>query len=147
MKITKEQYNKLPAHLQSCFIQEVEYPTMTFPFLICPKAAKKEKNAGCEGLEEKEKPQRDDGQILINTPYKNRPGVAKNVHPTVKPIKLMSYLITLGSREGDIIMDPFAGSGTTLVAAKQLKRRYIGIEMSKEYIEIIKARLGAVKDE
>ena len=64
-----------------------------------------------------------------------------NFHCTVKPLRLASYLITLGSREGDIILDPFAGSGSTLVAAKALKRRYIGIEMSKEYVEIIKARL------
>ena len=48
--------------------------------------------------------------------------VAKNIHPTVKPLKLMSYLITLGSREKDIILDPFAGSGTTCIAAQQLGR-------------------------
>jgi site-specific DNA-methyltransferase (adenine-specific) len=68
----------------------------------------------------------------------------KNNHPTVKPLRLMSYLITMGSRPNQVVLDPFAGSGTTLVAAKQLGRRFIGIEMSAEYVEIINARLNAV---
>ena len=67
-----------------------------------------------------------------------------NNHPTVKPLKLMQYLITLGSRENDIVLDPFAGSGTTLVAAKLLNRKYIGCELTAEYIPIIDARLAAV---
>ena len=83
------------------------------PFLIVPKASKSEKNRGA---------------------YKNN-------HPTVKPIKVMSYLITMGSREGDVILDPFAGSGTTGCAAILLRRKYILIEMDKEYVEIIKARV------
>lgn len=65
----------------------------------------------------------------------------KNHHPTVKPLKLMSYLITLFSREGDIVLDPFVGSGTTCLAAKKLNRKYIGIERESEYIEIANARL------
>ena len=69
---------------------------------------------------------------------------AKSSHPTQKPVKLMSYLITLGSREGDVILDPFMGSGTTGVAAKQLNRKFIGIEKEKEYVKIAKARIKAV---
>jgi DNA modification methylase len=65
-----------------------------------------------------------------------------NTHPTIKPLKLMSYLITLGSRPNDVVLDPFAGSGTTLVAAKNLNRNYIGCELSKEYCDITNARLG-----
>jgi site-specific DNA-methyltransferase (adenine-specific) len=65
-----------------------------------------------------------------------------NWHCTVKPLKLMSYLITMGSRPNQVVLDPFAGSGTTLVAAKELGRRYIGIEMNKEYCDIARARLG-----
>ena len=65
----------------------------------------------------------------------------RNPHPTVKPLKLMHYLITLGSREGDIVLDIFAGSGTTLVAAKKLNRRFIGFEISEEYCEIARERL------
>jgi DNA modification methylase len=62
-------------------------------------------------------------------------------HPTVKPLKLMSYLITMGSREGDIVLDPFSGTGTTCIVAMMLKRDYIGIEISPEYHEIALKRL------
>ena len=65
-----------------------------------------------------------------------------NFHPTVKPIKLMSYLITLGSREGDIILDPFVGSGTTCISANILNRKWIGIEINNEYCKIASARLN-----
>jgi DNA modification methylase len=64
-----------------------------------------------------------------------------NHHPTIKPIKLMSYLITMGSRENDIVLDPFCGSGTTLIAAHQLNRRWIGIELNTEYAEIARKRI------
>jgi hypothetical protein len=64
-----------------------------------------------------------------------------NKHPTVKPLKLMSYLITMGSRPKDIILDPFCGSGTTCIAALTLGRQYIGIEKEKEYCEIAQKRL------
>jgi len=55
----------------------------------------------------------------------------------------MSYLITLGSREGDTVLEPFAGSGTTCLAAKNLNRQYIGIEREKQYVDIARARLKA----
>jgi len=66
-----------------------------------------------------------------------------NTHPTVKPLALMSYLITLGSRPGDVVLDPFLGSGTTAVAAKLLGRRYIGIEREAGYVAIARARVKA----
>ena len=64
-----------------------------------------------------------------------------NLHPTVKPLKLMSYLVTMGSRPNDIVLDPFAGSGTTGIAALQLGRQFTGIELSKEYCKIAESRL------
>ncbi len=67
-----------------------------------------------------------------------------NIHPTVKPTKLMEYLITLGSRENDIILDPFMGSGTTAIASRLLSRRFIGFESNKEYYNLAEAR---VKDQ
>ena len=65
-----------------------------------------------------------------------------NVHPTQKPLELMRWLIGKFSNEGDTILDPFAGSGTTGVAAKQLKRDCTLIEISPKYVEIIKSRLS-----
>lgn len=65
-----------------------------------------------------------------------------NNHPTVKPIALMKWLVTLVTPEGGIVLDPFAGSGTTLLACKELGMSCIGIEREPEYVEIIKRRLG-----
>jgi site-specific DNA-methyltransferase (adenine-specific) len=62
-------------------------------------------------------------------------------HPAPFPEKLVSDHIISWSNEGDIILDPFAGSGTTGVACKNLNRNYILIEKEPEYIEIIKKRL------
>ena len=65
-----------------------------------------------------------------------------NDHATVKPLDLMKYLLTLLSTpNGGVILDPFAGSGTTLLAAQQLGRRSIGIELSEHNCEIAKSRL------
>jgi DNA modification methylase len=64
-----------------------------------------------------------------------------NRHPTVKSLKLMSYLVTMGSRPNDLVLDPFAGSGTTLIATYQLARNFIGIDISQEYIDIANKRL------
>lgn len=62
-------------------------------------------------------------------------------HPTQKPLEILRRIITASSIEGEVILDPFAGSGTTLLVAKEMKRRYVGIEKSSKYIEIIKNRL------
>jgi len=65
----------------------------------------------------------------------------KRFHTTQKPVKLFSQIISDYSEEGDTILDPFLGSGTTAVACKQLKRNYIGIEISEKYCEIARRRL------
>lgn len=65
----------------------------------------------------------------------------KNGHPCPKPIEWMEWAVRIGSKEGDLILDPFIGSGTTLVAAKKLRRKAIGIEISEEYCEIAVRRL------
>ena len=113
-------------------------------FIITPKASKSEKNKGLDDFEEKL------GGSMNGTEKKSmktgsgneRNNMMKNHHPTVKPLKLMSYLITLGSREGDVVLDPFMGSGTTPLASKNLGRNYIGIEREEEYFKICCARVG-----
>jgi len=80
--------------------------------------------------------------------YKNLPENLKkhfiqgNFHCAVKPLKLMSYLIVLGSREGDIVLDPFAGSFTTALACRMLNRQWIACDISEEYCKIGEARLS-----
>jgi len=63
-------------------------------------------------------------------------------HPTQKPLELFKRLIKLGSTEGELILDPFAGSGTTGLCCKELNRKCILIEKEQEYIDIIKGRLS-----
>lgn len=110
-------------------------------FFYCAKASKSERNAGCEAMD----PQTvGDGRALAaDNAYQRGKTERTNTHPTVKPLKLMEYLCTLTKTPtGGIVLDPFAGSGTTLLAAKNTGREYVGIEQNPEYFEIIKARLG-----
>jgi len=67
--------------------------------------------------------------------------IDKGFHPTQKSLKLMEGLAKIHSNEGDIILDPFMGSGTTCLAAKNLNRQFIGIEKEKEYYDICVERL------
>ena len=129
------------------------------------KASKSERNKGCEEMDEGEvkhytknrrckicgyqevsgspcKCENPDWEIIERPVMKGG-----NSHPTVKPIALMEYLIKMITPKGGIVLDPFAGSGSTLVAAKKNGFQYIGIELTEEYIPIIEARLSAVKQE
>lgn len=71
----------------------------------------------------------------------NQPG-EKFDHPCPKPLKWMNWLVTRASLEGEMILDPFTGTGTTLVAAKNLNRSAIGIEIEEKYCEIAAKRLS-----
>ncbi len=62
-------------------------------------------------------------------------------HPTQKPLKLFQRLIEMATDKGDVIIDPFIGSGTTAVAAKKLKRNWVGIENNKEYLDLANKRI------
>src|SRR5699024_8906226 len=66
----------------------------------------------------------------------------RNHHPTVKPIDLMAWLARLVTPPNGTVLDPFAGSGSTLVAAKREGFGFIGVELTEEYIPIIEARTG-----
>lgn len=116
----------------------------TLPFLIVAKASKREKN---NGLGERDRKTVSDGPAVApDNAFQRGKTERKNTHPTVKPLKLMSYLITLGSRPGDVVLDPFAGSCTTGVAAKNLGRKSICIEREQEYVNICEARMSNIPD-
>lgn len=68
-------------------------------------------------------------------------------HPTQKPEYLLERIILAASREGDMVLDPFVGSGTTCVVAKKLHRRSIGIDQESEFLDLAAKRLEAVNDE
>lgn len=67
-------------------------------------------------------------------------------HPTEKPENLLERIILLGSKENDLILDPFTGSGTTGVVAKKLNRNFIGFEISDEFVKIAKNRIKDTQD-
>ena len=120
----------------------------TFPFLIVPKASRSEKDDGLELMEEKKSGAyvgRGGSQDDPNGMFKDRDTTSRNIHPTVKPLKLMNYLVTLGSRKGDMVLDPFMGSGTTPLACISLERKYIGIDNEEDYYEIAKARVNKLE--
>lgn len=76
---------------------------------------------------------------LLNLPKKSEKTEGK--HPTQKPESVLERIILASTKEGDLILDPFNGSGTTGVVAKKLNRKYIGIEIEKDFLNITKARL------
>jgi site-specific DNA-methyltransferase (adenine-specific) len=115
-------------------------------FFYCAKASKSERNMWCEEMEEQQMDEsRKEGNPGGDNP-RNR-GVHKrtNNHPTVKPLALMRHLITMVTPPKGTVLDPFAGSGSTLVAAKELGFDFIGIEKEPEYVKIAEARINAVQ--
>lgn len=71
--------------------------------------------------------------------------VGDKFHPTEKPLDLMKFYIENSSKEFDIVLDPFMGSGTTAVACKELRRYFIGFEIDPKFYEIIEERLSETK--
>ena len=122
----------------------------TFPFLVVPKASKSEKNMGLDDFEKQQKiyngqsPESSKDMKGVEKKFTTQP--TKNNHPTVKPLQLFSYLVTLGSRKDDVVLDPFMGSGTTPISCVTLDRKYLGIEREKDYFEIAEARVEKAKN-
>jgi len=71
--------------------------------------------------------------------------IKANTHPTVKPVELMRYLVRLVTPKGGLVLDPFMGSGSTGMAAREEDFQFVGIERELEYYEIAKARIKNVK--
>ena len=125
-------------------------------YFYCPKTSTEERNRGLEGFSAKPiawgnqaKAELKRGNLDFvgkNDGTKhNKVAMRVNTHPTVKPLTLMSYLITLGSRKNDVVLDPFMGSGTTPMACVTLGRNYIGVEREEEYFEIAEGRVNKLE--
>jgi site-specific DNA-methyltransferase (adenine-specific) len=74
-------------------------------------------------------------------------GEIANSHPTVKPTDLMEWLVRLVTREGQVVLDPFVGSGTTCMAAKELGRQFVGIEKQAQWADVARARCGLAPED
>ena len=129
-------------------------------YFYCAKASKRDRDEGCENLEDKTLAMSNQAKAELkrgNTDFTGDPTsplnafntvqVAKNNHPTVKPVSLMSYLVRLVTPKGGTVLDPFNGSGSTGKAAmfenkdRNANYKYIGIELTPEYLPISKARI------
>jgi DNA modification methylase len=110
-------------------------------FFYTPKASKSEKNAGCEGLPERNAGVKNDSGRGFSETAPNKPILMHNHHPTVKSLKLMEYLTRMITPPGGIVLDPFMGSGSTGLAAVRLGNSFIGIEKELDYYKIAVSRI------
>lgn len=117
-------------------------------YFYCAKASKKDRDEGLDTfIEEKVN---DGRQTPIDNAFQRGETLRKNTHPTVKPTDLMQYLVRLVTPNNGIVLDPFNGSGSTGKAVmyenkeRNKNYKYIGIELTEEYLPIAKARIEYV---
>ena len=131
----------------SRFFNKLPITDMDAPFLYTAKPSKRERNQGLNNFEIKNNDAHDNPNRVfsaesgVDMDKSTRKG-NQNHHPTVKPIKLMQWLVKLVTPEGGTILDPFMGSGTTGMASEGFY--FIGIEREEEYYEIAKARIDGL---
>lgn len=120
-------------------------------FFYCAKPSKAERNAGLDGL-----PMKSIGKMMKNGNNTGttsigfeqfKPAPSANIHPTVKPLALMRYLIRLVTPPNGTVLEPFAGSGTTLMAAVIEGFNAIGCELTADYLPIIEGRVQWAKEQ
>lgn len=123
-------------------------------YFYCAKASKKDREDGCELLDEnyfgasnQAKAEIARGNVDAEMKKFNKILVRKNIHPSVKPVDLMQYLVRLVAPKGATILDPFMGSGSTGKAVmfenreRNAEYKFVGVELSEEYIPIAEARI------
>jgi DNA modification methylase len=109
-------------------------------FFFCAKPSRRERDSGCERL-----PRRTTQTFKIGARGEGRACAhpVANIHPTVKPVELMRWIVRLIAPPEGLVLDPFAGSGSTGIAAVLERRRFIGIEREREYVRIARARIAS----
>jgi DNA modification methylase len=104
---------------------------------FCSKVSRNERDAGCQNLPA--------GELNLFPNAQGAgpaPAAARNPHPTVKPVALMRWLVRLASPSAGVVLDPFCGSGSTGIAARQEGRLFLGIEREASYVPIAQARIA-----
>ena len=102
-----------------------------------------EREEGTESLEARRVDHgRDPESVGANSAHHGQNSIRANIHPTVKPVEVMAELIASTCARGDLVVDPFLGSGTTGIAALQEEVRFLGIERDPEYVKIARARVA-----
>jgi len=114
------------------------------PFYYTSKAPKEERDMGCDTIEEKEVFRAGHGNEENDDVTSRFRTMMKNIHPTIKPLSLMEYLVKLITQPKGIVLDPFMGSGTTAIACKKFGFNFIGFEINEEYCKIAAKRLSAI---
>ncbi len=109
-------------------------------FFFCAKPSRRERDSGCERL-----PRRTTQTFKIGARGERRASAnpVANIHPTVKPVELMRWLVRLIAPAEGLVLDPFAGSGSTGIAAVLERRLFIGIEREPDYVRIARARIAS----
>jgi DNA modification methylase len=125
----------------SRFFTQADFGPDDWPFVYQAKPSKRERNAGLDGLPKVKAGSMSGGEETRPGRPTNHPE-RQNHHPTVKPVALMRHLVRLVTPPGGTVLDPFAGSGTTLVAAVLEGMNAIGCEMTDEYLPIIEGRVA-----
>ena len=121
-------------------------------YFYCAKTSKAERNQGLNNFPIKQTQgggggigDYEDDVNSASGKFGSEKAPSKNVHPTVKPIKLMKYLCRLITPKGGTVLDPFMGSGSTGMAAKEENFEFVGIEKEEEYFNIASARIESVE--
>lgn len=118
-------------------------------FFYTAKASRSERDAGLDDFEARtagSATDREDDTDGLNSPRAGagRTGGARNIHPTVKPVDLMRWLVRLVGRKDALILDPFTGSGSTGVAAMLEGMRFVGLELEPLHVDFARARIAHV---
>ena len=120
-----------------------QFPADAPATIWCPKASRREREAGCEDLATKVVSRYgEQGQGPLEKQTPRREVAQGNHHTTVKPVALMRHLVRLATPAGGVVLDPFTGSGTTGCAALLEGLRFVGCERESDYAEIARARLA-----
>ena len=110
-------------------------------FFYCAKASRRDRNEGCEGMPRSMPRAANGAENAVSAGRGSLSKPRENHHPTVKPTDLMRYLCRLVTPPGGVVLDPFAGSGSTGKAAMLEGFRFVGIEREAEYVELASARI------